>query len=233
MCSCHCLAENRCVPCDARWGWAETTLRRDPEPGSVCGWARTNVPTPHTAPVGDGPTHTLHSAITLHSAMAEFSHTTFETSTDSSGSGTASSGRTVIKVYVTPSQKERIQNRARRVNRSMSEYLQTAGLHGGPGELLEVLVRVDLRMLNVQLRDLLERMETSRQAPPMQAPPVDVELWTDVRDVVGRIGRALKCIEETHSTENQRGSRLGDALETGLAVESNGREADAVGSNVR
>lgn len=69
-----------------------------------------------------------------------------------------SGGRATIKVYVTQQEKQEIKRRAQQLNRSLSEYLRTAGLEGGPEKLTRTLARVDLRMMNFQIRKLLAQV---------------------------------------------------------------------------
>lgn len=67
--------------------------------------------------------------------------------------------RVKITVYLSPAEKRAIERMARRVNRSQSDYLRTAALGGGVSELVRTLTRVDLRMMNIQLRALLQSIE--------------------------------------------------------------------------
>lgn len=67
--------------------------------------------------------------------------------------------RVTVKVYVTPEEKERLERRAARLNRSLSNYLAAAGLGEGLEELWSVLATVDLRVMNQQLKRLADRAE--------------------------------------------------------------------------
>jgi len=107
----------------------------------------------------------------------------------------------VIKVYVTPGEKRRIRCIAQELDCSMSEFVHANGVGGDAAEALRH--RVDLRMLTVQLRTLLESItppetishrETIEQPCKGSRPVVDGALAADVRVLVEAAGQALQTI---------------------------------------
>lgn len=141
-----------------------------------------------------------------------------------------SRGQRVIKVYVTATEKARIKARAQRVNRSMSEYVRAAALDRGPGNLLEVLLRVDLRVLNVQLRDLLDRTTACGRASP---PEWGEERVAEIRGVCRSIREALQDIAKLQDVQHNRADRPERLPDTDVPLAVDGEEAEATKSDPR
>jgi len=112
----------------------------------------------------------------------------------------------------------------------MSEYLRAAGLDRGPGELLEVLLRVDLRVLNTQLRDLLEQMATCGRASPPEWGEGRAE---EIRGVCRAIREALQDIAELQDVQNNCAYRPERLSDTEVPVGINRGEAGATKSDPR
>lgn len=72
---------------------------------------------------------------------------------------TRQKGFVTVKVYMSPDQRARLQRQAKRMNRSLSEYVRLASTGANLKGLAEVLARVDLRMMNMQLKRLADQAE--------------------------------------------------------------------------
>jgi len=201
----HCLVTARCVPFEL------FCVRMRP-----------------LAPVGHGPTHNVNIPMESHPAAHDGSPAPRSPASDDAPS--RSRGQRVIKVYVTSTEKARIKARAQRVNRSMSEYLRAAALDRGPGELLEVLLRVDLRVLNTQLRDLLDRMATSGRASPSECREGRA---AEIRGVCRTIREALQAIAELQDVQLNRAYRPERRPDTEVPVGVDRGEAEATKSDPR
>ena len=112
-----------------------------------------------------------------------------------SGSPGQAGPRTVIRVYVSAEEKRRIQAEAKALNCSMSEILHPTRPENTAGDPRRQ--RVDLRMLNVQLRGLLGRIAAAGDASTPTAgasAPIDESLIAEVRDVTERARQVLSAV---------------------------------------
>lgn len=111
----------------------------------------------------------------------------------------------VIKVYVTPEEKRRVQRLAKELGCSMSEVLQPSDPNQSQDSISRVRLRVDLRMLTVQLRRLLEKMEGAGREPTPDGRLSSGDtpglafgeaLVADIRDLIGAAGQALAAVPQ-------------------------------------
>jgi len=116
------------------------------------------------------------------------------------------SGRSqVIKVYVTPEEKRRVQQLAKELGCSMSEVMQISDPNRSRDPVCCLRHRVDVRMLNVQLHRLLERMEGAGGEPMPDGRPPSADrfgvafgkaLIADVRDLIRAAQEALAALPQ-------------------------------------
>ena len=114
------------------------------------------------------------------------------------------SGRSeVIKVYMTPEEKRRVQQLAKELECSMSEVMQISDPNRSRDPVCCLRRRVDVRMLNVQLHRLLERMEGAGGEPMPDGRPLSGNrlgvafgeaLIADVRDLISAAQEALAAL---------------------------------------
>jgi hypothetical protein len=111
----------------------------------------------------------------------------------------------MIKVYVTPEEKRRVQQMAQMLGCSMSEVLHPSDPNRSRGPVSRLRRRVDLRMLTIQLRRLLEKMEGAGSEPlPDGRPPsadtpgiaFDETLVADIRDLIVAAQQALSVLPQ-------------------------------------
>jgi hypothetical protein len=111
----------------------------------------------------------------------------------------------MIKVYVTPEEKRRVQQMAQMLGCSMSEVLHPSDPNRSRGPVSRLRRRVDLRMLTIQLRRLLEKMEGAGSEPlPDSRPPsadtpgiaFDEALVADIRDLIVAAQQALSVLPQ-------------------------------------
>jgi len=103
--------------------------------------------------------------------------------------------RRVIKVYVTPGEKRRIRWVAQPLNCSMSDVLYFNGVVRSGETLVPLRHRVDLRMLTIQLRTLLEKItlpERIEGAGAMSRSGIDAALAADLRALTEAAARDLQ-----------------------------------------
>ena len=111
----------------------------------------------------------------------------------------------VIKVYVTLEEKRRVQRLAKESGCSMSEVLQPSDSNRSQGSVSRLRPWVELRMLTVQLRRLLEKMEGAGREPTTDGrrPSADTPgvafgeaVVADIRELIGAARQALAALPQ-------------------------------------
>lgn len=103
--------------------------------------------------------------------------------------GSAPARPATVKVYLPAEKKSRLQERAKRVNRSLSEYMGLAAEGKEIEELWKTVGRVDLRMMNLELRRLSRQLEAGQQMLSSEG----VERWQgELERVIEMADRALR-----------------------------------------